>query len=228
MADVPTVRKKSRRPWRRWRRLRPPRGPALRRTTRCRAAAARRHSRGSAAGSREAERGGLSCGAPCAQAGSEAGADLPIEPCSRIRRRVPARSCSSSTFWVMTVTPSRGATAPRGEHVVRRVGTHGRDNNWRRHSYHSHTSCGSRAKASGVARSSARNCLHRPAGPAKGRHAARGRHAGAGEDRDTGVWCESPGNRIERDKGPFFHPGFTPSSAGRGRPSPAVAPDRRP
>ena len=55
---------------------------------------------------------------------------------------------------------------PAGEHVVRRVGR-ALAIAVRRQSYHSHTSCGFMANASGVARSSARNCRHNPSSPRK-------------------------------------------------------------
>ena len=84
-------------------------------------------------------------------------------PCSRTRRCVPARMCRSSTFCVMTVHVF--------ESRVHCASTSCAAFGWhdaivaRRHSYHSHTSAGSRANASGVARSSARNDRHSPPAP---------------------------------------------------------------
>ena len=86
-----------------------------------------------------------------------------IEPCSRTRRCVPARMCRSSTFCVMTVHVF--------ESRVHCASTSCAAFGWhdaivaRRHSYHSHTSAGSRANASGVARSSTRNDRHSPPAP---------------------------------------------------------------
>ena len=77
---------------------------------------------------------------------------------------VPARSCRPSTFCVISVKPGRSlqrastSCAAFGRASAIAV---------RRQSYHSHTSCGFMANASGVARSSARNCRHRPSSPRK-------------------------------------------------------------
>ena len=77
-----------------------------------------------------------------------------IDPCNRSTPVAPARSCRPSTFWVTSVVPGRVAVhrastscAALGWHAAIRC---------RRQSYHSHTSRGSRANASGVARSSGR------------------------------------------------------------------------
>ena len=88
-----------------------------------------------------------------------------IDPWSRTSRCVPARMCRSSTFCVTTVHVFESrvhcastSCAAFGRHAAIVA---------RRHSYHSHTSAGSRANASGVARSSARNDRHRPPAPRK-------------------------------------------------------------
>src|SRR5688572_1128667 len=75
---------------------------------------------------------------------------------------VPAASCRPSTFCVIKVKPGRPLHFASTS--CARFGRH-RAITPRRQSYHSHTSFGLCAKASGVARSSARYCRHKPSSP---------------------------------------------------------------
>ena len=88
-----------------------------------------------------------------------------IDPCSRVTCRVPARSWRPSTFWVSSAKAGR-VRLQAARTSCARFGWHAAMSE-RRQSYHSHTSAGSRAKAPGVARSSARNWRHRPPVPRK-------------------------------------------------------------
>ena len=98
------------------------------------------------------------------------------------RRRLPARSCSPSTFWVTSVKPGRADQrastwcASLGAQAAMRC---------RRQSYHSHTSRGSRANAAGGGQVLGPMLAPQPVGAAKRRHAAGRRHAGAGEHGDS-------------------------------------------
>jgi hypothetical protein len=73
---------------------------------------------------------------------------------------LPARSCSPSTFWVMSVR--RGTR--RASSAIARCPALGwqRSTNPLRHSYQPQTSAGSAMKASGVANCSASKLAHRP------------------------------------------------------------------
>src|ERR1051325_4594431 len=80
-------------------------------------------------------------------------------PCSSTTPADPARACKSSTFCVTTTAPVSAAMARCAA-----FGSAARTRP-RRHSYHSHTSAGSRANACGVAKSSARKLRHKPPSP---------------------------------------------------------------
>src|SRR5687768_234128 len=86
-----------------------------------------------------------------------------IEPCKRTTSLVPARSWSPSTFCVISVKfgnlllhDASTRCAGFGSHFAII---------WRRQSYHSHTSLGSRAKACGVASVSGLKSFHSPPAP---------------------------------------------------------------
>src|SRR5258707_977756 len=88
---------------------------------------------------------------------------LQISPWSFNTRELPAQSCSPSTFCVTRAKlPARRSICARAEcpglGAACAISP-------RRQSYHSHTNLGSRANASGVARSSARKLPHKPPFP---------------------------------------------------------------
>ena len=94
------------------------------------------------------------CAQPCQQLTSQ------IEPCSRIVFSVPARSCRPSTFWVINLKFGKRRLQSASTRCAA-FGSHAAIF-CRRHAYHSHTSLGSRPKASAVASVSGRKFFHRP------------------------------------------------------------------
>jgi hypothetical protein len=87
-----------------------------------------------------------------------------IDPCSRISRFVPAVRWRSSTFCVTTDQPDLSDHDASTSWA--RFGRHDASTS-RRHPYQFQTSCGSRANAAAVARSSGRWERHSPSGPRK-------------------------------------------------------------
>ena len=111
------------------------------------------------------------------------------------RRRVPARSCSPSTFCVMSVKPSGAGSTRRARDAPRWARAPA--TTCRRQSYHSQTSCRVAGKRLGRGEIFGAKLSPQSAGPAERRNAARRRDAGAGEDGDAPRGTQSIDERID-------------------------------